>query len=86
METLKYHAKSKAHLVCVDALSARDPIWAARFQSIRDASPEHLFPADDPILDPPGPLGACGGVPSFCPAQELNWRTQGGMEFFLHCI
>ncbi|XP_006164446.1 zinc finger protein 862 isoform X2 [Tupaia chinensis] len=63
VETLKYHAKSKAHLFCVNALAARDPLWAARSRSIGDVSggvpagPEHLFTADHPIFYPPGPLG-----------------------------
>lgn len=78
VETLKYHAKSKAHLFCVDALSARDPIWAARFQSIRDASPEHLFPADYPILHPPGPLGAYGEVARLLPSSGAELEDPGG--------
>ncbi|KAM7120433.1 zinc finger protein 862 isoform 2-T3 [Molossus nigricans] len=90
VETLKYHAKSKAHLFCVEALSARDPIWAARFQSIRDASPEHPFPADDSILYPPGPLGACGDVARFLPSSGAELEDPEGHgvlpALYLDCI
>ncbi|XP_028933409.1 zinc finger protein 862 [Ornithorhynchus anatinus] len=57
VETLKYHAKSKAHRFCVSALAARDPVWAARFRGVRNLAgdpllgPEYLFAADYP----PGP-------------------------------
>lgn len=50
--------KSKAHLCCINALATQDPVWAARFWNIRDASPERLFPADCPILYPPGASGS----------------------------
>jgi hypothetical protein len=68
VETLKYHAKSKAHIFCVNALAAKDPIWAARLQCLREspadilASPEHLLTADDPTLYLPGPLGDFDGL------------------------
>ncbi|KAM6168186.1 zinc finger protein 862 [Erethizon dorsatum] len=74
VETLKYHAKSKAHMFCVNALAARDPMWAARFQSIRDgsagvlASTEHLFPADYPIFYPPEPLGESDKMTEILPS------------------
>uniref|UniRef100_A0A673UG36 Zinc finger protein 862 n=1 Tax=Suricata suricatta TaxID=37032 RepID=A0A673UG36_SURSU len=84
VETLKYHAKSKAHLFCVSALAARDPIWAARFRSIRDesgdvlASPEHLFTADYPILYPPGPLGAYENMAQLLPSSRPELEDPGG--------
>ncbi|XP_059028186.1 zinc finger protein 862-like [Mustela lutreola] len=92
VETLKYHAKSKVHLFCVNAFAARDPICAVRFQSVREecgdvlASPEHLFTAKYPILYSPGALEASDNMAQLLPAQGLNWRTPGGMEQFLHCI
>lgn len=67
VETLKSHARSKAHLFRVNALAAKDPIWAAHLQSLREssadirASPEHLFIADCPTFYPPGPLGDSDG-------------------------
>ncbi|XP_017653855.1 zinc finger protein 862 [Nannospalax galili] len=48
VDTLKYHAKSKAHMSCVNALAARDLVWATHLQSIRERS------AEDP--DSPEPL------------------------------
>ncbi|XP_040327564.1 zinc finger protein 862 isoform X1 [Herpailurus yagouaroundi] len=96
VETLKYHAKSKAHLFCVNALAARDPIWAARLQSIRDesrdvlASPEHLFTADYPILYPPGPLGAYENMAQLLPGSraELEDPREDGTipALYLDCI
>lgn len=90
VETLKYHAKSKAHLFCIDALAARDPVWAARFRSIRDASPEHLFPADYPILYPPGPLGAYDNMAQLLPRSraELEDPGENGAipALYLDCI
>lgn len=68
VETLKYHAKSKAHVVCVSALTAKDPIWAAHLQSLRESSAdtlanrEQLLRADYPTFYPPGPLGDGDGV------------------------
>ncbi|XP_016050983.1 PREDICTED: LOW QUALITY PROTEIN: zinc finger protein 862 [Miniopterus natalensis] len=78
VETLKYHAKSKAHLLCVDALAARDPIWAAHFRGIRGASREHLFPAEYPVLHPPGALGACGDVAQLLPSPRAEPEGPGG--------
>lgn len=68
VETLKYHAKSKAHVFCVNALAAKDPVWAAHLQSLREspadilASPEHLLTADNPTFYLPGPLGDFDGI------------------------
>lgn len=68
VETLKYHVKSKAHIFCVNALAAKDPVWAAHLQSVREspadtvASHEHLLTADDPTLYLPGPLGDFDGL------------------------
>ncbi|XP_027962101.1 zinc finger protein 862 isoform X1 [Eumetopias jubatus] len=96
VETLKYHAKSKAHLFCVNALAARDPIWADRFQSVREesgdvlASPEHLFTADYPILYPPGPLGAYDNMAQLLPSPRADLEDPGGNGAFptlyLDCI
>uniref|UniRef100_A0A8C4MR40 Zinc finger protein 862 n=1 Tax=Equus asinus asinus TaxID=83772 RepID=A0A8C4MR40_EQUAS len=96
VETLKYHAKSKAHMFCVNALAARDPIWAARFQSIRNASgdilasPEHLFTADYPMLYPPGPLGAYDNVAQLLPNSRAELEDPGGNgaipALYLDCI
>ncbi|XP_039717089.1 zinc finger protein 862 isoform X2 [Pteropus medius] len=77
VETLKYHAKSKAHLFCVDALAARDPVWASRFQGIRDANPEPLFPAQYPILYPAGPLGAYRSVAQLPPSSRAEVAGPG---------
>lgn len=68
VETLKYHAKSKAHIFCVHALAAKDPVWAAHLQNLREspadllASPEHLLTADNPTFYLPGPLGNFDGI------------------------
>ncbi|XP_074171275.1 zinc finger protein 862 isoform X1 [Rhinolophus sinicus] len=90
VETLKYHAKSKAHLFCIDALAARDPVWAARFQSVRDASPEHLFPADYPILYPPGPLGTYDNMARLLPRSRAEPEDPGENgaipALYLDCI
>lgn len=96
VETLKYHAKSKAHLFCINALAARDPIWAARFQSVQEesgevlASPEYLFTADYPILYPPGPLGAYDNMAQLLPSPkaELEDREGNGAipTLYLDCI
>ncbi|XP_072633170.1 zinc finger protein 862 isoform X2 [Canis lupus baileyi] len=96
VETLKYHAKSKAHLFCVNALAARDPIWADRFHSIREesvdvlGSPEHLFTADYPILYPPGPLGAYDNVAQLLPSPGAKLEDPGGHgtlpALYLDCI
>ncbi|XP_066219094.1 zinc finger protein 862 isoform X1 [Saccopteryx leptura] len=90
VETLKYHAKSKGHLFCVDALAARDPVWAARFQSIQEVSLEHLFPADYPILYPPGPPGAYGHVARPLPSSRAELEDPGGdgahPALYLDCI
>ncbi|KAM5205697.1 zinc finger protein 862 isoform 2-T2 [Hipposideros larvatus] len=89
VETLKCHAKSKAHLFCIDALAARDPTWTARFRGIQDASPEHLFPADYPILYPPGPLGAYENMAQLLPSSwaELEDPGQNGAipALYLDC-
>lgn len=90
VETLKYHAKSKAHLFCVNALAARDPIWAAHFQGIQNASSEHLFPTDYPILYPTGPLRAYDNVAQlFLGSQvELEDHGENGAipALYLDCI
>ncbi|XP_014643137.1 PREDICTED: zinc finger protein 862 [Ceratotherium simum simum] len=96
VETLKYHAKSKAHMFCVNALAARDPVWAARFRSIRDASgdvlagPEHLFTVDYPILCSPGPLGAYDNVAQLLPSSRAELEDPGGNgaipALYLDCI
>lgn len=96
VETLKYHAKSKAHLFCVTALAARDPMWAARFQSVRGesgdvlASPKHLFTADYPILYPPGPLGAYDNMAQLLPSPRAELEDPGGNgaipTLYLDCI
>uniref|UniRef100_A0A452SDC9 Zinc finger protein 862 n=2 Tax=Ursus americanus TaxID=9643 RepID=A0A452SDC9_URSAM len=96
VETLKYHAKSKAHLFCVNALAARDPMWAARFQSVRGesgdvlASPKHLFTADYPILYPPGPLGAYDNMAQLLPSPRAELEDPGGNgaipTLYLDCI
>lgn len=96
VETLKYHAKSKAHRFCVSALAARDPIWAARFQNIREesgdvlASTEHLFAADYPMLYPPGPLGAYENMAQLLPSSRAELEDPGGDEtipaLYLDCI
>ncbi|XP_032339085.1 zinc finger protein 862 isoform X1 [Camelus ferus] len=84
VETLKYHGKSKAHVFCVKALAARDPIWAARFQRIQDASgdvlagPEHLFTADYPIFYPPGPLGTFDNMAQLLPSSRAALEDPGG--------
>ncbi|XP_023446519.3 zinc finger protein 862 [Dasypus novemcinctus] len=84
VETLKYHAKSKAHMFCVSALAARDPVWAAHFQSIRDisrdvlTSQEHLFNADYPILYPPGPLEDYGNMAELLPSSRAELEDPGG--------
>ncbi|KAK1335024.1 LOW QUALITY PROTEIN: hypothetical protein QTO34_004600 [Cnephaeus nilssonii] len=87
VETLKYHAKSKAHLFCINSLAAQDPIWAAHFRNIgmpaRSISSLQIIPVCTPrcLWEP------VGMWPSSCPALELNWRNLGGMEHFLHyCI
>ncbi|XP_077634120.1 zinc finger protein 862 isoform X1 [Crocuta crocuta] len=96
VETLKYHAKSKAHRFCVSALAARDPIWAARFQSIREesgdvlANPEHLLAADYPMLYPAGPLGAYENMAQLLPSSRAELGDPGGDEtipaLYLDCI
>lgn len=78
VETLKYHAKSKAHLFCINSLAAQDHIWAAHFRNIGDASPEHLFAADYPSLHPPVPLGACGDVAQLLPSSRAELEEPGG--------
>eukprot|EP00069_Balaena_mysticetus_P011051 bmy_21012T0 len=83
VETLKYHAKSKAHVLCVKALAARDPSWAARFRSIHDvsrevlASPGHLFTADYPIFYPPGPLGVYDNMAQLLPSSRAALEDPG---------
>lgn len=84
VETLKYHAKSKAHLFCVNALAARDPICAARFQSVREecgdvlASPEHLFTAEYPLLYSPGALEAYDNMAQLLPSTEAELEDPRG--------
>uniref|UniRef100_H0WPU2 Zinc finger protein 862 n=2 Tax=Otolemur garnettii TaxID=30611 RepID=H0WPU2_OTOGA len=96
VETLKYHAKSKAHMFCVNALASRDPIWAARFRSIRDssgdvlASPEHLFTADYPLFYPPGSLGDLSSMAELLPSPRAELEDPGGNRtnpaLYLDCI
>uniref|UniRef100_A0A2K6U2R5 Zinc finger protein 862 n=2 Tax=Saimiri boliviensis TaxID=27679 RepID=A0A2K6U2R5_SAIBB len=96
VETLKYHAKSKAHVFCVNALAARDPVWAARFRSIRDppgdvlASPEQLFTADYPVFYPPGPLGGFDSMAELLPSSRAELEDPGGSgaipAMYLDCI
>uniref|UniRef100_G3VZ04 Zinc finger protein 862 n=1 Tax=Sarcophilus harrisii TaxID=9305 RepID=G3VZ04_SARHA len=96
VETLKYHAKSKAHKFCVNALATRDPVWAARFDSIRETSEdvltsaEHLFNADYPVLYPPGSLGDYDGLDELFPnsRSELGDATENGTAsaLYLDCI
>ncbi|XP_057587780.1 zinc finger protein 862 isoform X2 [Hippopotamus amphibius kiboko] len=89
VETLKYHAKSKAHVFCVKALAARDPIWAARFRSIRDVSgevlagPGHLFTAGYPLFYPPGPLEAYDNVAQLLPSSRAALEDPA---LYLDCI
>ncbi|XP_026645189.1 zinc finger protein 862-like [Microtus ochrogaster] len=92
VETLKYHARSKAHLFCVNALAAKDPIWAAHLQSLREssadipASPEHLFTAEYPTFYPPGPLGDFDGLAELqsSPGTELEDPPGSGAVPALH--
>ncbi|XP_073917099.1 zinc finger protein 862 isoform X2 [Castor canadensis] len=96
VETLKYHAKSKAHMFCVNALATRDPIWAARFQSIRDrsadivAGSEHLFNTDCPVFYPPEPLGHFDGMAELLPSSGAELEDPGGSgaipSLYLDCI
>lgn len=96
VETLKYHAKSKAHIFCVNALAARDPVWAARFQSIRDSSSEvlarseHLFTADYPMFYPPGPLEDFDSMANLLPRPRAELEDPGGSAanpaLYLDCI
>ncbi|XP_057628911.1 zinc finger protein 862 isoform X2 [Chionomys nivalis] len=88
VETLKYHARSKAHLFCVNALATKDPVWAAHLQSLRESaadirtSPEHLFIADYPTFYPPGPLGDFDGLAELqsSPGTELEDPPGGGAD------
>ncbi|CAO2603544.1 Zinc finger protein 862 [Lemmus lemmus] len=92
VETLNYHAKSKAHLFCVNALAAKDPIWEVRLQSLRESSadvlssPEHLFTADYPTFYPPGPLGDFDGLAELqsSPGTELEGPPGRGAIPALH--
>ncbi|EHA98274.1 Zinc finger protein 862 [Heterocephalus glaber] len=96
VETLKYHAKSKAHLFCVNALAARDPIWAARFRSIRDGSAgvlagtEHLFPVNYPMFYPPEPLGDFDKMTKLLPSSRAELedpeRSTAIPALYLDCI
>ncbi|XP_062048802.1 zinc finger protein 862 isoform X1 [Lepus europaeus] len=96
VETLKYHAKSKAHTFCVNALTAKDPTWAARFQSIRDpsgdilASPEHLFSADYPMFCPSGHPGDSKSGTELLPSSraELEDPRENGAipALYLDCF
>ncbi|XP_043319988.1 zinc finger protein 862 [Cervus canadensis] len=84
VETLKYHAKSKAHVFCVKALAARDPRWAAHFRSTQKVSGDVLasqgpfFPADYSIFYPPGPLEACDNVAQLLPSSRAALGDPGG--------
>uniref|UniRef100_A0A8C3X3R4 Zinc finger protein 862 n=1 Tax=Catagonus wagneri TaxID=51154 RepID=A0A8C3X3R4_9CETA len=84
VETLKYHAKSKAHVFCVKALAARDPGWTARFRSIQDVSgdeltgPGHLLAADYPVCYPPGRLRARDDVDQLLPSSRAALKDPGG--------
>ncbi|ELK35181.1 Zinc finger protein 862 [Myotis davidii] len=84
VETLKYHAKSNAHLFCISALATQDPIWAARFRNIRDASPDY------PILQPPAPLGAYGGTAQLLPSSRAEREEPVGNgalpALYVECI
>ncbi|KAL6074770.1 hypothetical protein STEG23_019076, partial [Scotinomys teguina] len=92
VETLKYHAKSKAHMACVNVLAAKDPVWAAHLWNLREssaeilASPEHLFTADDPTFYSPGPLGDFDGVAELLssPRAELEDPPESGAVPALH--
>lgn len=92
VETLKYHARSKAHLFCVNALAAKDPIWAAHLQNLREssadirASPEYLFTTDYPTFYPPGPLGDFDGLTELqsSPGTELEDPPGSGAVPALH--
>ncbi|EGV91805.1 zinc finger protein 862 isoform X2 [Cricetulus griseus] len=96
METLKYHAKSKAHIFCVNALAAKDPVWAAHLQGLREssadilASPEHLFTVGYPTLYPPGPLGDFDGIAELLssPRAELEDPPGNGAipALYLDCM
>ncbi|XP_042533037.1 zinc finger protein 862 [Dipodomys spectabilis] len=83
VETLKYHAKSNAHMFCVNALATRDPIWAARFQSIRDRSADiltnskHFFPADYPVFFPSRSLGDLGSMSELLPSSRAEPEETG---------
>uniref|UniRef100_G3TSV3 Zinc finger protein 862 n=1 Tax=Loxodonta africana TaxID=9785 RepID=G3TSV3_LOXAF len=89
VETLKYHAKSKAHLFCVNALAARDPPWEAHLQSIADTPGEvltssaHLFPVDCPTSYPPGPLGDYDDVARLLPSSRAELRDPA---LYLDCV
>nr|XP_045016081.1 zinc finger protein 862 [Jaculus jaculus] len=84
VETLKYHAKSKAHVLCASALVARDPIWAARLQSIKERSadvqaiPKHLFTAGCPVSNPPGPLGNLSSTAQLLSSPGAELKGLGG--------
>ncbi|XP_026957345.1 zinc finger protein 862 isoform X2 [Sagmatias obliquidens] len=96
VETLQYHAKSKAHALCAKALAARDPSWAARFRSIHDvsrevlSSPGHLFTADYPICYPPGPQGIYDNMVQLLPSSRAALEDPGGRgaipALYLDCI
>uniref|UniRef100_A0A5F8G2L7 Zinc finger protein 862 n=1 Tax=Monodelphis domestica TaxID=13616 RepID=A0A5F8G2L7_MONDO len=96
VETLKYHAKSKAHKFCINALAARDPVWATRFESIRETSEdlltsaEHLFNTDYPMLYPPGSLGDYDSLVELLPdsGSELGNSTDNGTAsaLYLDCV
>ncbi|XP_052575872.1 zinc finger protein 862 isoform X1 [Peromyscus californicus insignis] len=92
VETLKYHAKSKAHMLCINTLATKDPIWAAHLQSLREsssdilASPDHLLTADCPTFYPPGPLGDFDGIAKLLssPRAELEDPPGSGAIPALH--
>ncbi|KAK2505954.1 hypothetical protein MC885_001649 [Smutsia gigantea] len=93
VETLKYHAKSKAHMFCISALASRDSIWASRFRGVsRNVLPssEHLFTADFPIMYPQGPLGAYDNMTQLLPSSGVELEIPGvnraNPVLYLDCI
>ncbi|KAM5255350.1 zinc finger protein 862 [Ctenodactylus gundi] len=92
VETLKYHAKSKAHMFCVKALATKDPMWAAHFHRVRDgpagalAGPEHSFPADYSVFYPRGPLGDFDSMNKLPPSSRVEEESPGASALYLDCI
>ncbi|XP_073094344.1 zinc finger protein 862 isoform X3 [Manis javanica] len=80
VETLKYHAKSKAHIFSISALASRDPVWAARFRGVsRDVLPSsaHLLNTDYPVMYPQGPLGAYDNMAQLLPSSRVKLGIPG---------